>query len=125
MAIREIENGRLKDKIYSDEEFMDIALESCIMHDLIMTPKYKQLMAEKKMQKKDLQIYFSYVASLGDYLKSLYLSQVELMQEMKKVEAYYRSVKGSRREKELVQDFSKIIDEEIEKFVPNGGEPIN
>lgn len=125
MAIREIENGRLKDKIYSDEEFMDIALESCIMHDLIMTPKYKQLMAEKKMQKKDLQIYFSYVASLGDYLKSLYLSQFELMQEMKKVEAYYRSVKGSRREKELVQDFSKIIDEEIEKFVPNGGEPIN
>lgn len=125
MAIREIENGRLKDKIYSDEEFMDIALESCIMHDLIMTPKYKQLMAEKKMQKKDLQIYFSYVASLGDYLKSLYLSQVELMQEMQKVEAYYRSVKGSRREKELVQDFSKIIDEEIGKFVPNGGEPIN
>lgn len=125
MAIREIENGRLKDKIYSDEEFMDIALESCIMHDLIMTPKYKQLMAEKKMQKKDLQIYFSYVASLGDYLKSLYLSRVELMQEMQKVEAYYRSVKGSRRQKELVQDFSKIIDEEIEKFVSNGGEPIN
>lgn len=125
MAIREIENGRLKNKIYSDEEFMDIALESCIMNDLIMTPKYKQLMAEKKMQKKDLQIYFSYVASLGDYLKSLYLSQVELMQEMQKVEAYYRLVKGSRREKELVQDFSKIIDEEIEKFVPNGGEPIN